>query len=230
MTHGELLPAHAYPEVGKYESLKGHYGGAWQKQVTDFKKAPGAILMTTNCLMPPRRSYKDRMFTMGSVGYEGVAHLDIYTDEGMQTLLDKAMACDGFGEATIDPWRETKPHLTGFGHNAILSHAETLVGAIKGGDLTDIWVIGGCDGSETSRSYFADLAKMTPESSVLLTLGCGKYRLRDLELGNLGDTGIPRILDMGQCNDAYSGVVGRSLSCSCIYILTNIYVCLYQWL
>jgi hydroxylamine reductase len=206
-THGELLPAHAYPNVQEHGTLKGHYGRAWQKQTIDFKKFPGAMVMTTNCLMPPRKSYRDRLFTAGHTGFEGVNHVDLYSQEGLDAVLDKAMASPGFTSDAIEEWTDTKPHLTGFGHNALLGHADTIVSAIKAGALTDIWVIGGCDGSEASRSYYSELAEMTPDSSVILTLGCGKYRLRDLELGTLGDSGIPRVLDLGQCNDAYSGVV-----------------------
>jgi hydroxylamine reductase len=206
-THGELLPAHSYPELAKMKCLKGHFGNAWQRQVVDFKKFPGSLVMTTNCLMPPRRSYRERLFTSGSVGYEGIEHIDLYSDEGMKAVLDKAMSQEGFTKDTIEPWIGSKPHLCGFGHEALLSHAETIVGAIKAGALTDIFVIGGCDGTEHSRSYYKELAEMTPESSVILTLGCGKFRLRECELGTLGDSGIPRILDVGQCNDAFTGVV-----------------------
>jgi len=158
-------------------------------------------------LMPPRRRYRDRLFTINAVGYEGIPHIDMTNPNDISTVIEKALSLEGFNESNMEQWKETKPHITGFGHAALLSNAETIVGAIKSGALTDIFVIGGCDGTEKIRSYFSDLAKLTPQSSVILTLGCGKFRLRDLELGNFANTSIPRILDCGQCNDAYSAVV-----------------------
>eukprot|EP01083_Nonionella_stella_P268361 907177_1 len=161
--------------------------------------------MTSNCLMPPRITYKDRIFTTGCVGYDEVKHVDTHDEKDLTKVLQKAMDCEGFDDSNIAQWKEAKPHLCGFGHAAVLSHAETVLNAIKSGDLQHIFVIGGCDGNETARSYFTELGQATPDNSLILTLGCGKFRLRDLELGDIG--GIPRILDMGQCNDAYSAVV-----------------------
>eukprot|EP01083_Nonionella_stella_P025986 71552_1 len=204
-THGELQPAHMYPELHKNKRLVGNYGAAWQNQYKDFKSFPGAILMTTNCMMPPRTRYKSRFFTTGCVGYDEVKHIDCDDETDLMRLLDKAMECDGFDEKTIAPWKESKPFLVGFGRDAILSHAETIVGAIESGALKHVFVIGGCDGNEKSRSYFTDLADITPDNSIILTLGCCKFRFRGLEFGDIG--GIPRVLDMGQCNDAYGAVV-----------------------
>eukprot|EP01084_Bolivina_argentea_P218083 370155_1 len=204
-THGELLPAHGYPEVKKHKRLAGHFGGAWQNQYKEFKLFPGPILMTSNCLMPPRRKYKDQLFTTNCVGYDDVKHINCSDEKELDTLLQKAMECDGFDDSTIEAWKDVKPHVTGFGHAALLAKADVVLDAIKSGDLQHIFVIGGCDGSEKSRSYFTDLGAMTPDNSIILTMGCGKYRLHGLELGDIG--GIPRILDMGQCNDAYGAVV-----------------------
>eukprot|EP01083_Nonionella_stella_P112515 331076_1 len=161
--------------------------------------------MTSNCLMPPRTRYKDRLFTTHCVGYDEIKHLDCADENDLERLLHKAMECEGFDDQSIEQWKESKPHTVGFGHAAILSHTETILGAIESGALQHIFVIGGCDGPEKTRSYFTDLGGITPDNSIILTLGCGKFRLRELELGDIG--GIPRILDMGQCNDAYGAVV-----------------------
>jgi len=204
-THGELLPAHSYPELKKFKNFVGHFGTAWQNQYKDFKDFPGPILMTTNCLMPPRSRYRDRLYTTRCVGYDDVKHIDAANEKDVEMMLKQALELPGFDQSNMAKWAEVKPHLTGFGHAAILSHADTVVSAIKSGALQHIFVIGGCDGTEKTRSYFRDLAEVTPDNSLILTLGCGKFRLHGLELGDIG--GIPRILDVGQCNDAYSAVV-----------------------
>eukprot|EP01084_Bolivina_argentea_P075830 137431_1 len=204
-THGELLPAHAYPELKKFKNFIGHFGQAWQNQYKDFKDFPGPIVMTSNCLMPPRTRYKGRLFTTGPCGYDDIKHINCMDENELQIVLDKAMECGGFDDGNTAKWKEKKDHLTGFGHAAVLAHADTILNAIKSGDLQHIFVIGGCDGTEKTRSYFTDLGAATPENSLILTLGCGKFRLHGLDLGDIG--GIPRILDVGQCNDAYSAVV-----------------------
>ena len=204
-THGELLPAHSYPELKKFDNFAGHFGQAWQNQYKDFKDFPGPIIMTSNCLMPPRSSYKGRLYTTHMVGYDEIKHIDMTNEQDIEEVIQKAIECPGFDDKTIAKWKDTKPHLCGFGHAAILSKADVVINAIKNGDLQHIFVIGGCDGTEKVRSYFTDLANVTPDNSIILTLGCGKFRLHGLELGDIG--GIPRILDCGQCNDSYSAVV-----------------------
>lgn len=198
-THGEMLPAHGYPELRKYKNLAGHYGTAWQNQKTQFAEFPGPIVMTTNCLMEPLSSYSDRIYSVGVVGSKNVKHLK---DRNWNTVVDKALACKGFTETATD----LKPLLTGCGHHAVIGLAPAVIDAIKSGKITRFFVIGGCDGSGDSRSYYRELAKALPNSAVALTLGCAKYRINDLPWGTVADTGIPRLLDCGQCNDSYSAV------------------------
>lgn len=195
-THGEMLPAHGYPGLKKFQHLAGNYGGPWQNQKFDFASFPGPIVMTTNCLIEPRKSYKDRLFTRSAVGWEGVRHLKNYD---FSSVIDTALKCEGFKKDEPE-----KTILTGFGHNAILGVADKVVGAVKAGKIDHFFLIGGCDGSESERSYFKDLAVLTPKSSIILTLGCAKYRFNKLDLGTV--EGIPRVLDVGQCNDAYSAI------------------------
>eukprot|EP00455_Lapot_gusevi_P022731 TRINITY_DN2368_c0_g1_i7.p1 TRINITY_DN2368_c0_g1~~TRINITY_DN2368_c0_g1_i7.p1 ORF type:complete len:425 (-),score=190.83 TRINITY_DN2368_c0_g1_i7:303-1427(-) len=202
-THGEMLPAHGYPGLKKYPHLAGHYGGPWQLQKLEFAQFPGPILMTTNCIIEPRKSYKDRIFTTNAVGWPGVRHLE-HHDFG--TLIEYAKHSEGFEKT--DP--ETKPLTVGFHHNTILSVADQVLGAVHGGKLRHVFLIGGCDGSEGERSYYSKLAKGLPSDTLVLTLGCGKYRFNKHEFGNLPGTGLPRLLDMGQCNDAYGAVVVAS--------------------
>eukprot|EP01059_Diplonema_ambulator_P022667 TRINITY_DN37_c0_g1_i2.p1 TRINITY_DN37_c0_g1~~TRINITY_DN37_c0_g1_i2.p1 ORF type:complete len:611 (+),score=257.56 TRINITY_DN37_c0_g1_i2:53-1834(+) len=197
-THGELLPAHGYPELQKFPHFAGHYGGAWQKQRIDFNDFPGAIVMTTNCMIEPKSSYKKRIFTRQTVGWPGIPHI---TGNDYSEVIKCALACDGFKEGAPG---KTGPMTTGFGADAILANAETVVNAIKNGDIKHFYVIGGCDGRESSRSYFTDLAKAVPKDSVILTLGCGKFRFNTEDFGDIG--GVPRLLDVGQCNDAYGAV------------------------
>ena len=213
-THGELLPAHSYPELKNNYSknLIGHFGSAWQNQPWEFREFKGPIIMTSNCLMPPRRRYRERLFTTNAVGYDNIKHVNMTDKSDLKKIVDCALGEKGFENDDIEQYKMNSKNsegefLTGFGHAALLSKADVILNAIKGGDLKDIFIIGGCDGTEKNRSYFTELAKNTPENSIILTLGCGKYRLTGLELGNLGDSGIPRILDLGQCNDSYSAVV-----------------------
>jgi len=195
-THGEMLPAHGYPNLKKYGHLAGNYGGAWQDQAKEFDAFPGAILMTTNCIQAPRDSYKARIFTTGLVSWPGVVHLK---DRNFKPVIDAALAAPGF--ATDQP---EKSILVGFGHNSILGVADKVVGAVKGGQLKHFFLIGGCDGAKSGRNYYTEFAEAVPKDCAILTLACGKYRFNKLDFGDIG--GIPRLLDCGQCNDAYSAI------------------------
>lgn len=195
-THGELLPAHAYPKLRAYPHLVGNYGGAWQNQHEDFAAFPGPILMTSNCLIEPQPSYKQRIFTAGPVGWQGVRHIE---NHDFAPVIQVAQAMPGFKEDT-----EEKTVTVGFGRHAVLSVADKVIDAVKSGDIKHFFLIGGCDGAAMGRNYYTDLAEMTPDDSVILTLGCGKYRFHERDFGNIG--GIPRLLDIGQCNDAYSAI------------------------
>jgi hydroxylamine reductase len=199
-THGELLPAHSYPGLKKYSHLVGHFGTAWQNQKMDFAAFPGAIVMTTNCLIEPRKVYKNRIFTRTVTGWPGVAHVE---GKDFTPVIESAKASEGFIDGKIGLPEKT---LTiGFGHNAVLGAAPQVLDAIKSGAVTDFFLIGGCDGSEGERNYFTELAKQTPDTSLILTLGCAKFRLNNLDLGNIGP--FPRVLDIGQCNDSYGAIV-----------------------
>ncbi len=195
-THGEMLPCLAYPELKKYGHLVGNYGGAWQDQHKEFDAFPGAILMTTNCLQRPKDSYKDRIFTSGLVAWPGVKHID---DGDFSAVIDAALAADGFAEDA-----EEKRITIGFARNAVLQAAGAIVDAVKAGKIKHFFLIGGCDGARPGRNYFTELAEAVPADCVILTLACGKYRFNKLDFGDIG--GIPRLLDVGQCNDAYSAV------------------------
>ncbi|MDR0858306.1 MAG: hydroxylamine reductase [Oscillospiraceae bacterium] len=195
-THGEMLPAHGYPGLKKYAHLKGNFGTAWQNQQKEFAGVPGAFLFTTNCLMPPKPSYSDRVFTTSAVGYPGLTHIE---DKNFAPLIAKALELGGYTEA-----QSGGTFTSGFGHSAILSNAEAIVAAVKSGAIKRFFLIGGCDGTKSERSYYTDFAKLTPADSVILTLGCGKYRLNDIDFGTVA--GLPRLLDMGQCNDAYGAI------------------------
>ncbi len=199
-THGEMLPALAYPELKKYKHLVGNYGGAWQVQGREFADFPGSILMTTNCIQQPAESYNDRIFTSGLVAWPGVKHV---VNRDFTPVIEAALAADGFPED--EPERTT---MTGFAHNAIMSVAGTVIDAVKAGALKHIFLIGGCDGAKPGRNYYTDLAKSIPDDCVILTLACGKFRFNKLDFGTLG--GLPRLLDVGQCNDAYSAIVVAS--------------------
>ena len=197
-THGELLPAHAYPELRKYKHFAGHYGGPWQLQKFEFSAFPGPIVMTSNCIIEPMRSYKGRIFTRRATGWPGCHHIE---GEDFSEVIKAALEEDGFEE----DGKPTAPLTVGFHKDTILGAAPLVLDLIKKGTLKDFYVIGGCDGSEGERSYFKDIAEMSdPNSSLILTLGCGKYRFNRLPLGTLA--GLPRVLDMGQCNDAYGAV------------------------
>ncbi len=200
-THGEMIPCHGYPELNKYPHLAGNFGGAWQDQQKEFDNIPGCILMTTNCLMKPRDSYKDRIFTTSVVGWDGVKYLG-KNDNGekdFSEIINKALELGGFKE-------DQEPHeiLVGFGHNATLSHAPAIIDAVKSGKLRHFFLIGGCDGARAGRNYFTEFAEQVPKDCIILTLACGKYRFNKLEFGEVA--GLPRLLDIGQCNDAYSAV------------------------
>ncbi|MBW1803338.1 MAG: hydroxylamine reductase, partial [Deltaproteobacteria bacterium] len=195
-THGEMLPTHAYPELKKYSHFYGHYGTAWQNQAREFGQFPGAILMTTNCIQKPQESYKDNIFTTGLVGWPGVTHI---ADKNFAPVIEKALAMPGFSEDG-----NGKSVMCGFGRNAVMGVAEKVIEAVKSGAIRHFFLVGGCDGAKPGRSYYADFVEKAPEDTVILTLACGKFRFFDKDLGDIG--GIPRLLDIGQCNDAYSAV------------------------
>ena len=202
-TNGEMLPAHAYPKLKAYPHLKGNFGTAWHNQQREFADIPAPILFTTNCLMPPKASYADRVFTTEVVSYPGVTHIG--EDKDFTPVIEKALALGGYVEdTTFTGINGGSAVTTGFGHNAVLSVADKVIDAVKGGSLRHIFLVGGCDGMRTGRSYYTDFVKQTPADTAILTLACGKYRFNDLDLGTIG--GLPRIMDMGQCNDAYSAI------------------------
>lgn len=202
-THGEMLPAHAYPELKKYGHLKGNLGTAWQNQQKEFADLPGAILFTTNCLMPPKESYADRVFSTEVVSYPGVVHVDDGKD--FTPVIEKALELGGFGEDRQYKGINGGEKLTtGFGHGTILQAADQIVDAVKAGVIRHFFLVGGCDGAKKGRNYYTEFVKQTPSDTIILTLACGKYRFNDLDLGSIG--GFPRIMDMGQCNDAYGAI------------------------
>ena len=229
-THGEMLPAHAYPELKKYPHLKGNYGTAWQNQQEEFDKLPAPILYTTNCLMPPKSSYSDRIYTTSVVAYPGLKHIGAPKAAEEPSFIGKMAQILGLSDkpATseykdfspvinkaleLGGWKEDKQFTginggtqltTGFGRNAVMGVAGTVIDAVKAGAIKHFFLVGGCDGARPGRNYYTDFVKQTPQDTVVLTLACGKFRFNDLDLGNIG--GIPRILDMGQCNDAYSAI------------------------
>ncbi|MDY6328102.1 MAG: hydroxylamine reductase [Lachnospiraceae bacterium] len=202
-THGEMLPAHAYPELKKYPHLKGNFGTAWQNQQKEFDNIPGAILYTTNCLMPVKESYADRVFTTEVVSYPEMVHIG--DDKDFTPVIEKALALGGYSEdiqmTGINGGTEV---MTGFAHNTVLSNAEKIISEVKAGNISHFFLVGGCDGARTGRNYYTEFVKQSPKDSIILTLACGKYRFNDLELGDI--SGLPRIMDMGQCNDAYSAI------------------------
>ncbi len=202
-THGEMLPAHAYPKLKAYPQLKGNFGTAWQNQQKEFAGVPAAFLFTTNCLMPVKQSYSDRVFTTGVVGYPEMVHIG--SDKDFTPVIEKALALGGFEEdKTFTGLNGGTSMTTGFGHGTVLSVADKVIDAVKAGAIKHFFLVGGCDGARTKRSYYTDFVKQTPDDTVVLTLACGKYRFNDLDLGEIG--GLPRIMDMGQCNDAYSAI------------------------
>ena len=195
-THGEMLPCHGYPQLKKYPHLVGHYGTAWQNQQKEFAQFPGSIVMTTNCLMPPRDSYKDNLFTVGPVGWPGVTHI---TGRDFSPAIERALELPGFPED-----REGKTVMVGFAHNAVLSVADKVVEAVKSGKIRHFFLVGGCDGARPGRNYYTEFVEKAPKDTVILTLACGKFRFFDKDLGSIN--GLPRLLDVGQCNDAYSAI------------------------
>jgi hydroxylamine reductase len=195
-THGEMLSTHGYPELKKYKHFYGQFGTAWQKQITEFSEFPGAILMTTNCIQRPKNDYKGNIFTSGMVGWPGIPHI---SDLNFQPVIDRALELDGFpedkdgGEVTV-----------GFARNAVLGVADKVIEAVKGQQIRHFFLVAGCDGAKPGRNYYTEFVEKVPKDCVVLTLACGKYRFFDKDLGDIG--GIPRLLDAGQCNDAYSAV------------------------
>ena len=202
-THGEMLPAHGYPELKKYPHLKGNFGTAWQNQQKEFADIPASVLFTTNCLMPPKASYADRVFTTAVVSYPEITHIG--EDKDFTPVIEKALELGGYNE--------DKPFtgingggtvMTGFGHGAVLGVADQVIEAVKSGAIRHFFLVGGCDGARPGRNYYTEFVKQTPADTVVLTLACGKYRFNDLDLGTIG--GLPRLMDVGQCNDAYGAV------------------------
>jgi hydroxylamine reductase len=192
-----MLPSHAYPGLKKHRHLVGNYGGAWQNQKREFAEFPGAILMTTNCLQQPRDEYRHRLFTTGLVAWPGVKHIGL--DKDFTPVIESALAAPGFAqdgpEAAVT---------VGFGHDAVLGVADKVIEAVKAGRIRHFFLVGGCDGAEPGRNYYTDFTQQVPNDCVILTLACGKYRFNHLDFGDIG--GIPRLLDVGQCNDAYSAI------------------------
>ena len=202
-THGEMLPAHAYPELKKYKHLKGNFGTAWQNQQKEFANIPAPILFTTNCLMPPKESYSDRVFTTEVVSYSEIVHIG--EEKDFSAVIQKALELGGYKEdMQFSGMNGGTEVVTGFGHNAVLSNAQAIIDAVKSGAIKHFFLVGGCDGARMGRNYYTEFVKQTPQDSIVLTLACGKYRFHDLDMGYIGD--FPRIMDMGQCNDAYSAI------------------------
>jgi hydroxylamine reductase len=195
-THGEMLPAHGYPGLKKYSHFYGHYGTAWQNQAREFADFPGAILMTTNCLQKPKDSYKGNIFTSGNVGWPGVAHI---SGENFKPVIDKALAMPGFQED-----KNGRSVMVGFARNTVMSVSDKVIDAVKGKAIRHFFLVGGCDGAKAGRNYYTEFVEKVPKDCLVLTLACGKFRFFDKDLGDIG--GIPRLLDVGQCNDAYSAV------------------------
>ena len=202
-THGEMLPAHAYPEFKKYSHLKGNFGTAWQNQQKEFDHIPGAILYTTNCLMPVKPSYADRVFTTEVVSYPEMVHIG--EEKDFTPVIEKALALGGYTkDQHMTGINGGIQVTTGFSHGTVLPVADQVIEAVKNGDIKHFFLVGGCDGARVGRNYYTEFVKQSPEDSIILTLACGKYRFNDLDLGTIG--GLPRIMDMGQCNDAYGAI------------------------
>ena len=202
-THGEMLPAHAYPEFKKYSHLKGNFGTAWQNQQKEFDHIPGAILYTTNCLMPVKPSYADRVFTTEVVSYPEMVHIG--EEKDFTPVIEKALALGGYTkDQHMTGINGGMQVTTGFSHGTVLSVADQVIEAVKNGDIKHFFLVGGCDGARVGRNYYTEFVKQSPADSIILTLACGKYRFNDLDLGTIG--GLPRIMDMGQCNDAYGAI------------------------
>ena len=226
-----MLPAHGYPELKKrFPHLKGNFGTAWQNQQREFEDIPAPVLFTTNCIMPLRPSYADRVFTTSVVSYPGVTHIG--EDRDFSPVIAKALELGGYPEDTLIPGMNGGSVVaTGFARRAVLSHAEEIVNAVKAGSIRHFFLIGGCDGTRPSRRYYTDFAKLTPPDTVILTLACGKFRLNDLPLGTVA--GLPRILDVGQCNDAYSAIrialgLAEAFDCSVNELPLSIILCWFE--
>jgi hydroxylamine reductase len=199
-THAEMLPAHGYPALKKHAHLVGHFGSAWQNQQKEFENVPAAILMTTNCIQEPRISYKERIFTTGLVAYPGVEHINAQGKrKDFHKIIEKAKALGGFKEEKIE-----KEILVGFAHHTVLSLADKIIEAVKTKKVRHFFLIGGCDGAKPGRNYYTEFAQKVPRDCIVLTLACGKFRFNRLDFGYIGD--FPRLLDCGQCNDAYSAI------------------------
>ena len=215
-THGEMLPCHAYPKLKKYPHLKGNFGTAWQNQQKEFDNVPAPILYTTNCIMPVKDSYKDRVFTTSVVRYPEMQH--IADNKDFTPVIEKALELGGYNEKQAFAGINGGNVLTtGFGHNTVLSVADKIIDAVKNGELKHIFLVGGCDGAKIGRNYYTEFVQQTPNDTLVLTLACGKYRFNDLDLGEIN--GIPRLLDMGQCNDSYSAIkvaveLSKTFNCS----------------
>jgi hydroxylamine reductase len=202
-THGEMLPSHAYPKLKAHKHLKGNFGTAWQNQQKEFDAMPGAVLFTTNCLMPPKASYMDRVYTTEVVSYPGLVHIG--EDKDFSPVIAKALELGGYSEdLALTGINGGNTVTTGFGHGTVLSVADQVIDAVKAGAIKHFFLVGGCDGAKPGRNYYTDFVRQTPEDTVILTLACGKFRFNDLNLGTIG--GLPRIMDMGQCNDAFSAI------------------------
>ena len=204
-----MLPAHAYPKLKAYPHLVGNYGGAWQNQHLDFAQFPGAILMTSNCLVEPAPAYRHRIFTAGPVGWAGVRHIN---NSDFSPVIEAAQALHGF-----DDDKPEQRITVGFGKDMVMSVADKVIDGIKAGDIKHFFLIGGCDGAAPGRNYFTEVAELAPQDSIILTLGCGKFRFNTHDFGDIG--GIPRLLDMGQCNDSYSAIqvalaLSKAFKCS----------------
>ncbi|MCL2153152.1 MAG: hydroxylamine reductase [Oscillospiraceae bacterium] len=202
-THGEMLPAHGYPELRRYPHLKGNFGTAWQNQQKEFSDIPAPVLFTTNCLMPPKSNYADRIFTTSVVAYPEMAHIG--DEKDFTPIIDKALELGGYVEARkMTGINGGDTLMTGFAKDTVLSVADKVIEAVKTGAIKHFFLVGGCDGAKPGRNYYTDFVKQSPKDTIILTLACGKYRFNDLDIGEIG--GLPRIMDMGQCNDAYSAV------------------------
>ena len=202
-THGEMLPAHSYPELKKYSHLKGNFGTAWQNQQKEFSDIPAPILFTTTCLMPPKENYADRVFTTALVSYPEISHIG--EDKDFTPVIEKAVQLGGYREnKSFTGINGGKTVTTGFGHATVLGVADKVIDAVKNGDIKHFFLVGGCDGARPGRNYYTDFVKKTPENTVVLTLACGKFRFNDMELGTIGE--LPRLMDIGQCNDAYGAI------------------------
>ena len=202
-THGEMLPAHAYPELKKYSHLKGNFGTAWQNQQKEFDGLPAPVLFTTNCLMPPKPGYADRVFTTNMVSFPETPHIG--PEKDFTPVIEKALELGGYGKnQDFSGINGGKTVMTGFGHDAVLRVSDKVIDAVKSGAIRHFFLVGGCDGARPGRNYFTEFVKQAPKDTVILTLACGKYRFNDLDLGTIG--GLPRLMDIGQCNDAYSAI------------------------